>query len=105
MAARREADQSGTVLDSDQGDFIETDAPGTSEDAPLVASDSFEDLTYGDLAEDDHPVVHKGTINAIVRQTSFDSRSDTPNNVDPDSSEVSAGEESLEENPDVMCLI
>ncbi|KAK7483687.1 hypothetical protein BaRGS_00025120 [Batillaria attramentaria] len=108
MAASGEADQPREVefeqpnisSDSDQGDFNESEAPGKSENAPLLASDSFDDLSYNDLGVNDHQTVHRGTIHAIVRQTSTssDSRSNTPNNVDHDSLEVSAGEESLEES-------
>ena len=101
MAAHREADQTGTTSDSDPGELNETEAPGRSEDAILFASDSFDELTYEGLADGDQQTVQKGTIHAIVRQSSQDSRSNTPNNVDQDSSEVSAGEESVEETPEV----
>ncbi|KAK7102484.1 protein SAND-like [Littorina saxatilis] len=99
MAAHGEADQLGTTSDSDQGELNETDAPGKSEDAILFASDDFDNLTYEGLAEEAQKPVQKGTIHAIVRQSSndVDSRSNTPNNIDHDSSEVSAGEESVEE--------
>ena len=100
MAALGEAEQPGTTSDSDPGELNETEAPGRSEDAILFASDSFDDLTYDGLADGDQQTVQKGTIHAIVRQSSNDSRSNTPNNVD-DSSEVSAGEESVEETQTV----
>ncbi|XP_076448085.1 protein SAND-like isoform X2 [Babylonia areolata] len=102
MAAHGEADQLGTTSDSDQGELNETEAPGKSEDHILFASDSFDDLTYDGLADGDQQSVQKGTIHAIVRQTSHDSRSNTPNNVDHDSSEVSAGEESVEETAETQ---
>ena len=101
MAAHGEADQPGTTSDSDPGELNESEAPGRSEDAILFASDSFHDLTFDGLADGDQQTVQKGTIHAIVRQSSQDSRSETPNNVDHDSSEVSAGEESVEETAEV----
>lgn len=104
MAAHGEADQPGTTSDSDPGELNETEAPGRSEDAILFASDSFDDLTYDELTDVDQENVQKGTIHAIVRQSSNESRSNTPNNVD-DSSEVSAGEESVEETVEVHTTV
>lgn len=109
MAAPGEADQLGTTSDSDPGELNEAEAPGKSEDAILLASDEFDTLTYDELAVEAIQPVQKGTIHAIARQLShegIDSRSNTPNHVDHDSTDVSAGEESVEESSEVVepCL-
>lgn len=102
MAALGEAEQVVATTDSDQGDFNEAEAPGKSDDAPFFPSDSIEELIYDDLTEADHQTLHKGTIHSIVRQTSYDSRSETPNTVDQDTPDISAGEESLEDSAEVF---
>ncbi|PVD24522.1 hypothetical protein C0Q70_15005 [Pomacea canaliculata] len=102
MAALGEAEQVVATTDSDQGDFNEAEAPGKSDDAPFFPSDSIEELIYDDLTEADHQTLHKGTIHSIVRQTSYDSRSETPNTVDQDTPDISAGEESLEDSAETQ---
>ncbi|XP_041350139.1 protein SAND-like [Gigantopelta aegis] len=84
MAESKEAEQSN-ASESDQGEFLETEAPGITAQTMLIASDSYENLNYGDIDIDDEQFRRKkaGSIHAIVKQSSVS-----------DVNEVSTGEES-----------
>ncbi|XP_067684520.1 vacuolar fusion protein MON1 homolog A-like [Haliotis asinina] len=86
MADSKEAEQQSTS-ESDQGEFLESEAPGTSGNVMFIASDSYESLNYENLAEAPFPKSASGPIHSIVRQNS---QSDDQ----ADSNEISTGEES-----------
>ncbi|XP_005090495.1 protein SAND [Aplysia californica] len=118
MAAEvREAEQIGNTSDSDsvQTELLETnEIPGKSENALLVATDSFEDLNYAGLTNGTLPTVStSGTIHSLVKKKArrasalldeneaagdnTASSDETTNAVDQESSEVS-GEDSQEDH-------
>ena len=71
MAESKEAEQSN-ASESDQGEFLETEAPGVTAQTMLIASDAYENLNYGDLDVDDEKFkrTKAGSIRSIVKQGS-----------------------------------
>lgn len=74
MAEAKEADRLPDHVDhyesSDQGDFNENEAPGDSHEKILIASDSYEDLNYDDIAVSSFGKPYSGSIIDIVRHNS-----------------------------------
>lgn len=80
MAQAKEADRLPDNVDHsespDQGDFNENEAPGDSHEKILIASDSYEDLNYDDIAVSSYGKPPSGSIIDIVRHNSVPGSSD-----------------------------
>ncbi|VDI45239.1 vacuolar fusion protein MON1 [Mytilus galloprovincialis] len=79
---------------SDQDDFVE---PASEEikNAVLVATDTFVDINYDDLVNEDYDSHPSGVIHAIVRSGSQDEHSSSEHN------DTSTGEESSEDHNEI----
>ncbi|XP_052068147.1 vacuolar fusion protein MON1 homolog A-like [Mytilus californianus] len=79
---------------SDQDDFVEP-APEEIKNAVLVAADTFEEINYDDLVNEDYDSHPSGVIHAIVRSGSQDEHSSSEHN------DTSTGEESSEDHNEI----